>query len=260
MTAWEAFVLGILQGATEFLPISSSGHLVMAQTVLDLEVPGVLFEVWVHMATLLSILLIYHKRIIELAKGVLGKDRSALEYTGLVTLATLPAVFTGLFLSDLVKVMFENPVIPGVALMVTGVILWTSRRVSIPSTVDRPGWMGALVIGLAQAFALIPGISRSGTTVVTALWLGLKVEDAAAFSFLMAIPVILGATLLQLSEVGASQSLPTPTLLLAGAAAAFTGVLAIRTFITTLGKGSFHKFGVYCWIIGVLFLSYLWVK
>ena len=175
-------------------------------------------------------------------------------------MATLPAVFAGFFLSDLVKVMFENPVIPGVALMVTGGVLWTSRRVSIPSVVDRPGWIGALVIGLAPAVALMPGSSRSGTTVVTALWWGLKAEDAAAFSFLMAIPVILGVTLLQLSEIGASQSLPTPTLLLAGAAAAFTGVLAIRTFITTLGKGSFHKFGVYCWIIGVLFLSYLWVK
>ncbi|MEC7833441.1 MAG: undecaprenyl-diphosphate phosphatase [Gemmatimonadota bacterium] len=260
MTALEAFVLGILQGATEFLPISSSGHLVMAQAVLDIEVPGVLFEVWVHLATLLSILLIYRNRIAELSKGILGKDRSALEYIALVGLATLPAVVAGLFLGDLVKVMFDSPVIPGVALLVTGGVLWTSRRISVPSVGDRPGWIGALVIGLVQAFALIPGISRSGTTVVTALWLGLKAEDAAAFSFLMAIPVILGATLLQLSEIGASQSLPTPTLLLAGAAAAFTGVLAIRTFITTLGKGSFHKFGVYCWIIGVLFLSYLWVK
>ena len=260
MTALEALVLGILQGVTEFLPISSSGHLVMAQAVLDVEVPGVLFEVWVHMATLLSILLIYRKRIAELSKGILGKDRSALEYMGLVALATLPAVVAGLFLGDLVKVMFENPVIPGVALLMTGGVLWTSRKVSIPSGGDRPGWIGALVIGLAQAFALIPGISRSGTTVVAALWLGLKAEDAAAFSFLMAIPVILGATLLQLPEIGASQSLPTLTLLLAGAAAAFTGALAIRTLITTLGKGSFHLFGIYCWIIGTLFLSYLWVK
>ena len=260
MTALEALVLGILQGATEFLPISSSGHLVMAQAVLDIEVPGVLFEVWVHLATLLSILLIYRNRIAELSKGILGKDRSALEYIALIGWATLPAVVVGFFLGDLVKVMFDSPVIPGVALLVTGGVLWTSRRISVPSVRDRPGWIGALVIGLVQAFALIPGISRSGTTVVTALWLGLKTEDAAAFSFLMAIPVILGATLLQLSEIGASQSLPGLTLLLAGAAAAFTGVLAIRTFITTLGKGSFHLFGIYCWIIGTLFLSYLWVK
>ena len=250
MTALEAFVLGILQGATEFLPISSSGHLVMAQAVLDIEVPGVLFEVWVHLATLLSILLIYRNRIAELSKGILA----------LIGLATLPAVVVGFFLGDLVKVMFDSPVIPGVALLVTGGVLWTSRRISVPSVGDRPGWIGALVIGLVQAFALIPGISRSGTTVVTALWLGLKTEDAAAFSFLMAIPVILGATLLQLSEIGSSQSLPALTLLLAGAAAAFTGVLAIRTFITTLGKGSFHLFGIYCWIIGALFLSYLWAK
>ena len=192
MTALEAFVLGILQGATEFLPISSSGHLVMAQAVLDIEVPGVLFEVWVHLATLLSILLIYRNRIAELSKGILGKDRSALEYIALVGLATLPAVVAGLFLGDLVKVMFDSPVIPGVALLVTGAVLWTSRKISIPSVGDRPGWIGALVIGLVQAFALIPGISRSGTTVVTALWLGLKTEDAAAFSFLMAIPVIFG--------------------------------------------------------------------
>ncbi|MDE0731105.1 MAG: undecaprenyl-diphosphate phosphatase, partial [Longimicrobiales bacterium] len=143
MTALEALVLGILQGVTEFLPISSSGHLVMAQEVLDIEVPGVLFEVWVHLATLLSILLIYRNRIAELSKGILGKDRSAFEYMGLVGLATLPAVVTGYFLGDLVKVMFESPVVPGVALLVTGGVLWTSRRISIPSVGDRPGWIGA---------------------------------------------------------------------------------------------------------------------
>ncbi len=260
MTTWEAILLGILQGATEFLPVSSSGHLVMAQALLDIEMPGVLFEVWVHMATLLSILLIYRTRIGALGRGALSGDRSALEYMGLIALATMPAVFVGLFLGDLLKVLFENPVIPGLALLVTGAVLWTSRRVPVRSEENRLRWIAALVIGLAQAFALIPGISRSGTTVVAALWLGLEAEDAAAFSFLMAIPVIAGATLLQLPEIGVAQVPPAPMLLLAGAAAALTGVLAIRTFITTLTRGSFHLFAVYCWVMGAVFLTYLKVE
>lgn len=260
ITVWEAFLLGTVQGVTEFLPISSSGHLVMAQEVLGVSVPGVLFEVWVHMATLLSIVLIYRQRIAGLLGGILNRDQKALEYLGLLVLATLPAVAVGLLGEELVKVMFENPVIPGLALLVTGGFLWTTRSVAVAIKGEYPKWTGALLIGLAQALALIPGISRSGTTVVAGLWLGLKAEDAAEFSFLMAIPVILGATLLELSEIGASPSLPTATLFVAGMASALTGVLAIQTFIKSLHKGSFHLFGLYCWIVGFGFLFYLWIK
>ena len=260
MTVWEAFFLGTVQGVTEFLPISSSGHLVMAQEVLGVSVPGVLFEVWVHMATLLSIILIYRHRITDLLRGVLDRDQKALEYLGLLVLATLPAVGVGILGEGLVKVMFENPLIPGMALLVTGGFLWTTRSVVIAIEGGYPKWTGALLIGLAQALALVPGISRSGTTVVAGLWLGLKAKDAAEFSFLMAIPVILGATLLQLSEIGVSPSLPTATLFVAGTASALTGVLAIQTFIKSLHKGSFHLFGLYCWIVGCAFLLYLWIK
>ena len=195
---------------------------------------GVLFEVWVHMATLLSITLIYRQRIASLLKRLLNRDQQAVKYLGLLVLATLPAVAVGLLGEELVKIMFENPVIPGLALLVTGGVLWTTRSVSVAIKGEHPKWTGALLIGLAQALALIPGISRSGTTVVAGLWLGLKAEDAAEFSFLMAIPVILGATLLQLSEIGVSPSLPTATLLVAGMASALTGVLAIKTFIKSL--------------------------
>jgi len=193
VTAWEALVLGVVQGATEFLPVSSSGHLVIAQALLGLTLPGVLFEVAVHVATLVSILLVYRERITGLVAGALERDPEAVRYVLLVVVATIPAALVGLTAKDAIEALFESPVVPGVALLVTGTFLWTTRRAVARATLERPGWIAALLIGAAQAFALVPGISRSGATVVAALWLGVKGREAAAFSFLMAVPAIAGA-------------------------------------------------------------------
>jgi len=260
MTPWESIVLGIVQGATEFLPVSSSGHLVMAQAVLHIEISGVLFEVAVHVATLVSILFVYRARVAGLTRGALTGDRDALAYVGLLVLATIPAGMLGVAAGDAIEALFDDPWVPGFALLVTGAFLWSSRA-ALPRAVNaRPDARVALLIGIAQAFALVPGISRSGATVVAGLWLGLEAREAAAFSFLMAVPAIAGAAVLQIPALTEGAAVPGVTLALGGLAAAVTGVLAIRTFVALLGRKAFHLFAPYCWAVGALFLAYLTLR
>lgn len=267
MSPWESIILGAVQGATEFLPVSSSGHLVIGQALLGIDLPGVLFEVTVHLATLLSIVVAYRGRVTNLLSGVVRGQGEAWRYAGLLALATLPAAVVGLLWRDRVEALFDAPATVGVALFVTGAVLWSSRT-PLRKTEDRD-WgdvaLGAaLLMGVAQAFALVPGISRSGSTVVVGLWLGVEPREAAAFSFLMALPAIAGASVLQLPEIfaaeagaGAVAQVGGTVLFLGGLVAAVTGVLAIRTFVAMLRHRSFHHFAIYCWIVGGGFLSYL---
>jgi undecaprenyl-diphosphatase len=260
VTLLESIILGIVQGATEFLPVSSSGHLVIFQTLLGVEAAGVVFEVAVHVATLVSILVVYRTRVSSLAVGAVHRDAESLRYVGLLVVATVPAAVVGLLAKDAVEALFENPVAPGVALLVTGLLLWSSRAAMPRAIGSIPTWTAALLIGIAQAVALVPGISRSGSTVVAALWLGVAPREAAAFSFLMAIPAIAGAAVLQIGDLAAGGGPDVATLAVGAVFAAITGVLAIRTFVAMLAKRSFYLFAPYCWIVGALFLVYLAVR
>jgi undecaprenyl-diphosphatase len=290
MNLWEAIFLGALQGATEFFPVSSSGHLVVGQTLLDLDIPGVQFEVAVHVATLLSVLVVYRGRIIDLLSGALNRDAGAWRYVGLLAVATLPAGILGVFLGDAIEALFESPFVPATAFLITGAILWSTRKAiglgdkrndrredrgndrreggpvdgrgngqrDGPGQGKPFGWGVALLIGFAQAFALVPGISRSGTTVAMALWLGVAAEEAAAFSFLMAIPAIAGAALLQIPDLAQDGLTLSGAALAAGSVvAAITGILAIKGFVALLERKTFHRFAIYCWGLGLAFLAYL---
>lgn len=260
MTVWEALILGFVQGATEFLPVSSSGHLVVAQELLDVHVEGVLFEVAVHVATLVSIALVYRRRIVDLVVGMVRRERDAWGYVGLLVAATVPAAILGLTFEDRLEALFDDPVVPGVAFLVTGVVLWSSRAALARDPARKPWLMAAILIGFAQAFALVPGISRSGSTVVAALWLGVAPAEAAAFSFLMALPAISGAAVLQIPDVLAGPvDITTAALLTGGVAAAVTGVLAIKTFVEMLRRKAFHQFALYVWVLGVAFLAWLFL-
>ena len=251
-------MLGALQGATEFLPVSSSGHLVVGQTLLGLEIQGVQFEVAVHVATLISVLVMYRGRLIELLYGTLRRDGDAWRYVGLLAVATLPAGVVGVFFRDSIEGLFERPFVPATAFLVTGAILWSTRRALGREDWKKPGWGVALLIGFAQAFALVPGISRSGTTVAMALWLGVAAEEAAAFSFLMAIPAIAGTALLQIPELTSQGLTLSGTALAVGSGvAAITGILAIKAFVVLLARRAFHRFAIYCWALGTAFLIYL---
>lgn len=262
MSPWEAALLGAIQGATEFLPVSSSGHLVMGQALLGIDLPGVLFEVTVHLATLVSIVVAYRGRVAGLASGVFRVQGEAWRYLGLLVLATIPAAVVGLLWRDRIEALFDAPVTVGVALFITGGLLWSTRRTMRDG--DEVKWRGiavgaALAMGVAQSFALVPGISRSGATVVVGLWLGVEPREAAAFSFLMALPAIGGASVLELPGIfsAGGGGIPATSLLLGGGVAAVTGVLAIRTFVAMLRHRAFHHFALYCWLAGGGFLSYL---
>ena len=202
----------------------------------------------------------YRGRLIELLYGTLRRDGKAWRYVGLLALATLPAGIIGGFFRDEIEGLFESPYVPATAFLVTGAILWSTRRVLGREEWKKPGWGVALLIGFAQVFALVPGISRSGTTVATALWLGVAAEEAAAFSFLMAIPVIGGAALLQIPDLASEGLTLSGTALAAGSiVAAVTGVLAIKAFVVSLKRKAFHRFAIYCWALGAGFLLYLLV-
>lgn len=259
MTPIEAFILGVVQGATEFLPVSSSGHLVIGQELMGLFLPGITFEVVVHVATLLSVVIAYRDRLLELARGtLLERDGEAWRYVGLLVVATLPIAVVGLAWGGRVEALFQNPRAVGIALLCTGGILFTTRWALRRELSPGFGVRVALLIGLAQCLALVPGISRSGTTVVAALWLGVAPVQAAAFSFLLSIPAIGGAAILQLPKLDvAAEGIGIGPLAVGFVAAAVTGVVAIRLFVRMLKDRSFPLFAWYCWGVGLLFLAWL---
>ncbi|MEX1257172.1 MAG: undecaprenyl-diphosphate phosphatase [Gemmatimonadota bacterium] len=259
MTVLEALVLGIVQGATEFLPVSSSGHLALAQKVMGVSLPGITFEVVVHVATLLSVTVVYRARLMDLARGALVlRDPESWRYVLLLALATAPAAVVGVLFGDAVEAAFESPAIVAVALLFTGAMLYSSRWALARKSSKEITFVMAVLIGLAQCVALVPGVSRSGSTVVAALWLGVPPVEAAAFSFLMSIPAIGGAAVLQLPDLAeGGAAIPAGPLLLGFLAASVVGVLAIRVFVRMLRDRSFPAFAWYCWAVGLLFLGWL---
>jgi len=256
MTWWEGVVLGLVQGLTEFLPVSSSGHLVVAQAALGLRTPGVFLEVVVHVATLVAVGLVYWRRIAELLAGAWRRDAGAWGHIGLLVLASVPAAVVGLLFQDWFEATFDSMLIVGVNFLVTGTFLWTTRAAPVtPRPV--PSVRGALAIGLAQAAAILPGISRSGATVTAGMWTGVDPVRAAEFSFLMAMPAIAGAAVLQIPDMAAGTAAAGPgPLALAFVAALVSGVAAIRLLVRLLARRAFHQFAPYCWTLGILTLAW----
>lgn len=258
MSLFDAIALGIVQGLTEFLPISSSGHLVMAQTVLDAPSPGIVLEVALHVATLISVLIVYRRRLAGLAVGALRGNREDLAYIGLLVLATIPAAVVGLFFEDAIGRTFETPAITGFMLLVTGVLLYSTRFADEHRPLVRPTAALAVFIGIAQAFAILPGISRSGSTITAGLWGRLAGDKAAEFSFLMSIPAIAGAAVLQVPALGSAVGdVGGLALTTSFFAALISGVAAILALIWLVRRQIFHVFAYYTWAVGAAFLLYL---
>lgn len=276
---WAALaLLATVQGLTEFLPISSSGHLVFAQSVLGLEEPGLTIDIVVHLGTLVAVLAVYWKDVVGLVQGLL---RGAWREPLLVVLATLPTVYVGLVHGDQVEGLFGSPRFAAKALFGTAAILlvgeWARRRglrqagedggPSEDGSVEGqsqaswgaalPGWWAALAIGLAQCMAILPGISRSGSTIAMGLLVGLAPAAAARFSFLMAIPAILGAAVLKLPDAfaGETAQVSAGALVWAALVAAVVGWGALRLLLRFLGRGAFAWFALYCVALGTLVLT-----
>lgn len=255
MTLLEAVVLGLLQGLTEFFPVSSSGHLVLAEALLGVNPPGVSFEVLVHLATVLSVLVIYRGRLVALIAGAVRREAPELRYLGLLALATVPAAVVGTSLSGPVSRLFDLPLVAAFSLLVTGGIVYATRWLQTRAERPDPGWGGSLVVGAAQALALIPGLSRSGLTVTTAMWVRTRRVVAAEFSFLLSVPAIIGASLLEIPGLLRPEArLGAVPLLAAALSAFFAGLLAIVLFVRWLRSGSFHRFAYYCWVVGLAYI------
>jgi undecaprenyl-diphosphatase len=254
MSVLEAVLLGIVQGLTEFLPVSSSGHLVLGQSLLGIRLPGVRFEVTVHMATLCAVLWVYRRRIGALAAGALRGDRDAWTYVALLVLASVPAGAAGLVARDWFESAYSRPLVAAAMLIATGFLVYSVRRTAKRAERPLPGPWTAVAIGVAQAAAILPGLSRSGATVAMGTWRGVQPAAVAEFSFLMSVPAILGAGLFQLGYVGGPNGPGSLPLAAGFAAALVAGVGAIRLFVRMLETGSFYRFSWYCWAAGSAYL------
>ncbi len=259
-------LLAVIQGLTEFLPVSSSGHLVLAEALFGVrrESAGLIFEVAVHAGTLGAILLVYRRRVASIlgalagciASGfrIAGENREEITFAGRIIVASIPAACVGLFLHGEIAGLFDSPAITSVLLAVTGCFLLLSRRRRVGGTLT---WTVAFLVGIAQAVAVLPGCSRSGWTIATALFLGLGFEESAEFSFLLSIPAILGALLLEIVKNPGVVAAGSAFGLIIGAVAAFcAGWVALRLLLNVLRKGNFHMFSYYLIPVGLIALLY----
>ncbi|MBU0998385.1 undecaprenyl-diphosphate phosphatase [Patescibacteria group bacterium] len=239
-----SLVLGVLQGFTEFLPISSSGHLVLVQSLIpSFRQPGVLFDVCLHFGTLFAVLFFFRKKLFKLS----------FKYILYIVVATIPAVIVGYILKDSISSLFSSVGIVGVALVITGLLNFlTSKQKEEEKSLD---YKKSLFIGLMQAFAIVPGISRSGSTIFAGTKSGLSSKDAAEFSFLMSVPAIIGANILEVySNWG--ESINYITYFIGFLAAFISGVLAIKIVLKFLEDKKFKVFAFYCLVLGIITLLF----
>lgn len=287
MDLLRAILLGIVQGATEFLPISSSGHLVLVPWLLSWPEPGLVFDAIVHWGTLVAVLVYFRDDLSALVTAGLAilRDRRLnpdpeRRLVWLIILGTIPAVVAGFLFKDFFESLFARPNWAASFLLVTGLLLAASERqhhrrggsdanenetgvrLASPLRAGSLPIAGVLVIGVAQAIAIAPGVSRSGATIAAGLMVGLSRRESARFSFLLATPAILGAGVLQLVDLAQSgtASVQAPALIAGFLVAAGTGYLAIRFLLDYVRRHTLYLFAVYCWIAGLLGLGIYWFR
>ena len=248
MNIIDIIILGILQGITEFLPVSSSGHLVLAQYMLGIDSPGNTLEILFHVGTLFSVIYVFNKDIKSIVISL--NEKTTQKLVIFIIIATIPAVIVGLIFKSHIINLFSSIVPVGYALLLTGAVLTLS--VNFKNRNESLSYLYSLLIGLSQAIAIIPGISRSGATISISMLLGIPPKEAARFSFLLSIPVIIGAGLLGFLELE-SYDLLTPNLIITAILTSFiVGTLSLKILLKILEVGRFHFFCVYCVIDGIV--------
>lgn len=260
MQIWQAALLGVVQGLTEFLPISSSGHLVLGQRLLGLTEPALMFDVAVHVGTLAAVVLVFSGDLWQIVRGLVFSDAQARQgrrLLWLVVVGSIPTAIIGLLFKDQFESMFSSVAAVGAALLITGCLLMASRLA--PPTgraINRVGAGRALAIGVIQGLAITPGISRSGSTISLALLLGVERSLAARLSFVLSIPAILGALLLQALHLRDAALQPLTPMLVGGAAAAISGWVALKLLLRLVQGGKLYWFAYYCWPLGLAALAW----
>lgn len=280
----ESIILGLLQGLAEFLPISSSGHLVLGKELLGMEEAGMFFDIMLHAGTLLSIFVVFRKKIVDMIVGCIRRDKTQLKEVGYIVLASIPTAIIGIGFKKPLESLFENPRAVCCALLVTATLLFVSQWGKTGSKHPecegvQMNWWRALVTGVVQGIACIPGISRSGSTISGMIFLGVNRKYAGEFSFLMSIPAVGGAALLDVMKwvkcqdpdtvaryaiekpekalACADASGFTPELLVGMIVAFIFGIIALKWLMAFVQKGKFHYFSYYLWVAGILGLIFI---
>ena len=253
LTKLEALVLGIIQGLTEFLPISSTGHLYLGRNLFGLQEAGLLLDTMLHVGTLLAVFVFYKDEFIKIIKNPFSK------LTFLLIVGTIPAVIFGLAFKDFIDEISKTGVTIGWEFLITGIFLWLADSAKNGhKKMDDISYKDALIIGTFQAVAIMPAISRSGMTIVAALWRKLDRETAAYFSFLLSTPAIAGAIVLQTKDLlgGAGEEISLSALLVGIVSSALFGYVAVRWMIGYLKKHSLKPFAIYVWALGLIVLFF----
>ena len=254
MDILTAILLGIIQGITEWFPVSSSGHLVLAQEFLNVPTPLV-FDVCLHIATLFVVLIVFRKDILEILHDLSsGKFQSQnVQLAKFLVIASIPTAILGFLFSDFFESLFSNTFAVGIALLINGTILFATKFKSDNKFVS---YKIAILTGIAQGIAIIPGISRSGFTISTALLSGIKKETAVKFSFLLFIPAAIGGAMFKIKDIAAIESgFFYPTLI--GSLTAFlVGYFSLKILIKIVMEKKFYLFAFYCWILGIVVLIF----
>jgi len=268
MELYQGIILGIIQGLTEFLPVSSSGHLVLGQIFFGITQSQLVFDISVHMGTLLAVLVVYASDIKDMLVSTVNfflkaiffkpvvslfKEDENLQMAGLILIGSIPTALIGFGLKQFEHILFTSKVLVGCMLILTGTVLWISRKYYFSENkTNGPGIKKALLIGVCQGIAVIPGISRSGSTIAAGMFLGLDRHKAAKFSFLLSIPAILGAQVLSIKDMITSGLNIDPVTIYATIVSFITGLMALKILLTLVHSGRFHLFAPYCWLIGSL--------
>jgi len=274
MEPLQAIILGIIQGLTEFLPVSSSGHLVIFQHLFGLNEPELFFDICVHLGTLLAVIIVFRQEIRELVRSlghliwlIFVKDahfehifeNSEFKMLLLVFFGFFPTALLGVVFHEIGQQLFSSVLIVGFMLIITGGLLWQTRRVTgVGGGLESFSIRTALIIGLVQGLAIMPGISRSGSTIALGLFLGLNRELSARYSFMLAIPAILGAGILSLHGLAADPNVDYKIALIGAAVSFVVGYFALVLLLRLVKTAKLYLFAPYCWAMGIaaLFLSW----
>jgi len=259
MNWFQALILGLIQGLTEFLPVSSSGHLYLGRHFLGLDEAGLFLDTMLHVGTLIAVITVYWREVLALLLRPFSR------MSLLLIIGTIPALAVGFLFSDFFDSLAETGVTIGWEFLITGVVLWFSDNIKNQGykPVEKISYLDAFIIGVAQSLAIFPAISRSGMTIAAALFRKVNKETAAYFSFLLSIPAIAAAIAYQSLKLfggKAAAAVPLSTLIIGIVVSAISGYIAVRWMIATLKKGSLKGFAIYVWILGLVILVAQYLK